>query len=110
MRSEVLYPYRKKMTELVFIMEGIFALTNKKRLNPTHYYRPFLLLPRYTIYGDYQILFDLYTDFDFRTYVPIPAEQDLLDKLRRKSNVKDEKIRSNVTDEDIEPEGEYVIM
>ena len=39
-----------------------------------------LLAPNST-FGDYQILFDLYCNFDFRTYVPIP------DKITEKTKV-----------------------
>ena len=83
-----------------FITQGLFALTNKIKINPSKPYRPFLLLPRHTVYGDYQILFDLYPNCDFRTYVPdpkFPEERSAYAHLQ-------------LPDEDLEPEGEYVLM
>ena len=77
------------MDDLLFITQGIFALTNKVKINPTKPYRPFLLLPRDTIYGDYQILFDLYLHFDFRTYVEIPDEEELFAHLPEEDTQKD---------------------
>ena len=56
------------MTELCFITEGVFGLYNKKKRNPTDPLPPFVVLPRYSIYGDYQILHDLYPTMDLRTY------------------------------------------
>jgi len=41
------------MTELCFIMEGVFGLYNKKQRNPTDPLPPFVVLPRHTVYGDY---------------------------------------------------------
>ena len=91
----MLYPHSNKMSDLLFITQGIFALTNKEKVNPTKPYRPFLLLPRNTIYGDYQILFDLYLNIDFRTYVEIPDETELF---------------AHLPAEDTEKDGEYVFM
>ena len=76
-------------------MQGFFALTNKQLVNPTTPYRPFILLPRHTIFGDYQILFDLYVNYDFRTYVTIKEEEHLI---------------ANYSEEDISESGEYVVM
>ena len=42
-----------KMTELYFVMEGSFALYNKKKRTPTDPIPPFIVLPRFSIYGDY---------------------------------------------------------
>ena len=95
-RSIVLYQHGHKMTDLLFITQGIFALTNKTKINPTKPYRPFVLLPRNTVYGDYQILFDLYLNFDFRTYVEIPEEEYLYAHLPPEDTEKDP--------------GEYVVM
>ena len=59
-----------------------------------------MLLPRHTVYGDYQILFDLYPNCDFSTYVPderFPEEKSFYAHMQ-------------LPDEDLEPEGEYVLM
>ena len=88
------------MNYFFFITQGLFALTNKIKINPSKPYRPFLILPRNTVYGDYQILFDLYPNCDFRTYVPdskFPEEKANYENI-------------GLPDEDIEPEGEYVLM
>lgn len=71
-------------------------------INPTKPYRPFIILPRYSIYGDYQILFDLYTNFDFRTYVePDPIK----DKVPSESH-----LIEHLSSEDLEIEGDNVYM
>ena len=45
----------KKVRELYFIQEGSVGLYDKAvNENP-----PFLILPKHSVFGDYQILFDL---------------------------------------------------
>ena len=100
-RSKVLCNAGTHVENLMFIMQGVFALTNKVKINPTTYHRPFMLLARNSIFGDYQILFDLYINFDFRTYVTIPAEEALIEGLVQQKIVQEE---------DIEEVGEYVTM
>jgi len=41
------------MTELYLVMEGNFGLYNKKQRDPTNPLPPFIVLPRFSIYGDY---------------------------------------------------------
>ena len=60
------------MTELYFICEGTFGLYNpklkRKIKNKTERLPAFVVLPKYRIYGDYQILHDVFPTIDFGTY------------------------------------------
>ena len=56
------------MTELYFICEGIFGLYSCKFKQKTHCLPAFVVLPKYRIFGDYQILYDVFPTFDFGTY------------------------------------------
>jgi len=55
------------MTEVYFVTDGCFGLFNKKMKTPSEPLSPFLVLPRHTVYGDYQILYDLHPTMDLRT-------------------------------------------
>ena len=63
-----------KMTELYFICEGTFGLYSCKKINRTRHLPPFAVIPKNRVYGDYQILYDVLPNFDFKTY-----KQDLRD-------------------------------
>ena len=58
-----------KMTEMYFVTEGAFALHCTEHADPKRPHPPFMILPPGKIYGDYQVLFDLYANFDFQTYI-----------------------------------------
>ena len=94
MRSQMVVPNAIKMTELYFVTDGCFGLYNKKQKNPTDPLPPFIVLPKYSIYGDYQILHDLYPTIDMRTYIADHRHIDVHNKL---------------TKEDLEVD-EYVVM
>ena len=56
------------MTEMFFVVSGGFALYNPNFNDPRWPLPAFCVIPYGRTYGDYQILFDLYPNFDFRTY------------------------------------------
>ena len=88
-----------KMTELYFVQEGCFGLYNKKQKNPTDPLPPFIILPKFSIYGDYQILHDLYPTIDMRTYVYDHRHEDVLDKLSKEDIIVDEYVVMCLDDE-----------
>ena len=57
-----------KMNELFFTMQGGFGLYNKLKSDPRRPMPPFIVMGSHTTYGDYQLLFDLYPNMDFKTY------------------------------------------
>ena len=67
-RSQMICQSGIKMTELYFVCEGTFGLYNSHHSKATQRLPPFMVLPKYRIYGDYQILHDLLPNVDFRTY------------------------------------------
>lgn len=69
------------MTELCFITAGTFGLYNKRQRNPTDPLPPFVVLPRYTVYGDFQIMYDLYPTMDFRTYIKDDRHDQALNRV-----------------------------
>ena len=80
-RSMMIFENGVKMTELCFITAGTFGLYNKKQRNPTDPLPPFVVLPRHRVYGDYQILYDLYPTMDFRTYIKDDRHEQALDRV-----------------------------
>ena len=69
-----------KMTEIYFTIEGSFALyhPNLKIKGQHEIQQPAVLMPRHAVYGDYQLLFDLYPRMEFCPFVPnqqTPDEQ-----------------------------------
>ena len=57
------------MQDLFFCVRGGFGLQNTlARIDPRRPMPPFAILASGKTYGDYQILFDLQTNFDFKTY------------------------------------------
>lgn len=60
-RGETLVDYRSKFNEIYFIFSGGISLFNKHRVTD------FLLLPQYSFFGDYQLLYDLRSNIVFRT-------------------------------------------
>ena len=79
-----------KMTELYFVMDGCFGLYNKRQKNPTDPLPPFIVLPRYSIYGDFQILHDLYPTIDMRTYIYDHRHEDVINTIPKDDIVVDE--------------------
>ena len=69
-RPQMVHRNGIKMNELFFIMQGGFGLCNKlANDNPKNLMPPFIVMGRHTTYGDYQLLFDLYPNMDFKTYI-----------------------------------------
>ena len=58
-----------KMQELFFITKGVFGLYNHIKERQVTQLPPFIVLSSCSVFGDYQILFDLYPNMDFKTYV-----------------------------------------
>ena len=85
-----------KMSDLFFCVAGGFGLFHKlARSDPRRPIPPFCLIRSGKTYGDYQILFDLYPNFDFKTYVTD----------HRRTNIE----KKYLTERDIESK-EYVVM
>jgi len=61
-----------KMIELFFIIEGTFGLYHPtlKGKGKHEVEQPAILMPRHGVFGDYQLLFDLYPRMEFCPYVP----------------------------------------
>ena len=72
-----------KMTELYFICEGTFGLFTSKYKEETKRLPPFMVLPKYRIYGDYQILHDLFPNFDFATYMYDQRDNEVNERIAR---------------------------
>ena len=59
-----------KMRELFFCVRGGFGLYNKYcQADPRRPVPPFAVIASVKTHGDYQLLFDLYPNMDFKTYV-----------------------------------------
>ena len=60
-----------KMTQMYFILEGGFGLYNPaiKQKGTHENNNPFVVMKRNSIYGDYQLAFDLYPMMEFSPYV-----------------------------------------
>ena len=61
-----------EMDYIYFTMEGGFALHSQqakidKVINDTN---PFLVMRRHSVFGDYQLMFDLSARFEFRAFIP----------------------------------------
>ena len=69
-KSQMVHKNGIKVQDLFFCVRGGFGLFHKlAREDPRRPLPPFALIASGKTYGDYQILFDLYPNFDFRTYV-----------------------------------------
>ena len=67
------------MIEIFFTMEGSFALYHPtlKVKGKHEIEQPAILMPRHAVFGEYQLLFDLYPRIEFCPFVPnnkTPAE------------------------------------
>ena len=61
-----------KMMEMFFTMEGSFALYHPtlKIKGEQENSQPAVVMPRHAVFGDYQLLFDLYPRMEFCPFVP----------------------------------------
>ena len=63
-----------KVMEIYFTLEGAFGIFNPKlkpwKGQPQADEQPAVLLPRHTVFGDYQLLFDLYPRMEFCPFSP----------------------------------------
>lgn len=59
--DETIVSYGQKFNEVFFIREGAVRLFNKFQ------FRDFIVLPRYSVFGDYQILYDLKSNIIFKS-------------------------------------------
>jgi len=63
---------RYKLDELYLTMEGGFALFHPdiQVVGTFNLNEPAVLMPRYAVYGDYHVLFNLYARMDFAPFIP----------------------------------------
>ena len=61
-----------KMNQIYFIIEGSFAVYNPsaKRKGMIENNVPFTIFKRHYVFGDYQLVFDLFPMCEFSPYVP----------------------------------------
>ena len=71
------------MDELFFILEGGFGLHNPLKNDPRRPLPPFIVMGSNITYGDYQILFDLYPNMDFKTYNSDPRHNFVAELLKK---------------------------
>ena len=70
--NQTLVSSGKKFRELYFIKDGAVGLyteTSSSSIN-SKTQAPFLVLPRHSIFGDYQIMHDLKSTIEFRCFFP----------------------------------------
>ena len=74
--------YRSNVKEMYFIRQGLVEVFNnenddlemKQEKSQTNKQKPILYLPKYSYFGDYQILYNLKSNIVFKTLERIPDD------------------------------------
>ena len=72
-----------KMSEMFFVVQGGFGLYNTVKNDPRVSILPVVVIGSHKTYGDYQLLFDLYPNMDFKTYIHDFRHQTVHDLLKK---------------------------
>lgn len=71
--GRIVIPYRSNVKEMWFIRQGLVEVLNNEN-DEVFKDKPILYLPKYSYFGDYQILYNLKSNLVFKTLSHSPAE------------------------------------
>jgi|TARA_B110001450_G_C17287632_1_gene346095 signal-transduction protein with cAMP-binding, CBS, and nucleotidyltransferase domain len=80
--GKIVISYKSNVKEMYFIRQGLVEVFNnenddlemKQEKSQTNKQKPILYLPKYSYFGDYQILYNLKSNIVFKTLERIPDD------------------------------------